>query len=124
MAYNNVYRQLHGEIMGESEKAIKLEFCIAGKDQDSGLAEPTYKTEWFPISQIQSIHRLSKPDNDLCDILMVSEWVLKQKGILHLAGSTSKPVLSAATVPASAHPPVPSTPPAPSFVDMDDDIPF
>lgn len=122
MAYNNVYRQLHGEIMGETEKAIKFEFCIAEGETDDLDA---YKTEWFPLSQISSIHRFSKPDNDLTDILMISEWVLKQKGILHLAGTTAKPVLSGTAT--TTIPKIQDKlqhPPTSTWSDMDDDIPF
>jgi hypothetical protein len=123
MAYNNVYRQLHGEIMGETEKAIKFEFCTA--TNESELDDGAYKTEWFPLSQISSIHRFSKPDNDLSDILMISEWVLKQKGILHLAGTTAKPVLSG--TPTTVIPKIQDKlqhPPVSNWTDMDDDIPF
>lgn len=124
MAYNNVYRQLHGEIMGESDKAIKFEFCIDTEDLPDGQ-NPDYKTEWFPLSQISSIHRFSKPDNDLTDILMISEWVLKQKGILHLAGTTAKPVLSGTAT--TTIPKIQDKlqhPPTSTWSDMDDDIPF
>lgn len=126
MGYNNVFRQLHGEITGETDKAIKFEFNNtpepAKGEEDN---EPDYRTEWFPLSQLQSIHRFSKPDNDLDDILMVSEWILRTKNILHLAGTTSKPVLSG--TPTTVIPKIQDKlqhPPASSFVDMDDDIPF
>lgn len=122
MGYNNIYRQLHGEIMGETEKAIKFEFCTDTEDTGD---EPEYKTEWFPLSQISSIHRLAKDDNGLCDILMISEWILKQKGILHLAGIAKPPVLSG--VPTAVKPTIADKlqhPPTSSWADMDDDIPF
>ncbi len=115
--YNNVYRALYGEIMGETDKAIKFEYCVS----DADSVGPEFKTDWFPRSQISSIHRLSSKDNDECDIIMVSEWLLKQKGILHLA-STEKPKLNVTTV--SDLSSKLTTPPAPSFADMDDDIPF
>lgn len=124
MAFNNVYRQLHGVILGETEKAIKFDFCITPENEDES-EDSEYKTEWFPFSHVQSIHRFSKEDNDLLDILMVSEWVLKQKGILHLAGSKDKPVLSG--TPTDVIPKIQDKlqhPPASNWLDMDDDVPF
>lgn len=122
MGYNNIYRQLHGEIMGETDKAIKFEVCITDNDDANNGQELEFRTEWIPISQCSSIHRFSKPDNDLCDIIMVSEWILKQKGWLHLAGSTAKPKLETVTPNTSSEPT--DILPCNSFGDMDDDILF
>lgn len=115
MAYNNVFRQLHGEIMGETEKAIK--FSLFNGDRQV--------VEWLPLSQLQSIHRLFNEEKEQLDILMVSEWILKQKNWLDLAGTTAKPQLSG--VPTTTVPKIQDKlqhPPVSNWLDMDDDIPF
>ena len=116
MAYNNIYRQLHGEIVGESAKAIQ--FSITSKN---GVV----RVEWFPLSQVSSIHRLFNTEKQLLDILMASEWVLKQKGWLEYAGEAKPPVLSG--TPTDKIPKIQDKlqhPPTSNWADMDDDIPF
>lgn len=117
MAYNNVYRQLHGEIVGESDKAIKLRVVdkVDGRD----------RIEWYPLSQLSSIHRMFNAETETLDILMVSEWILKQKGMLGNAGITTPPVLSG--TPTKDIPKIQDKlmhPPVSNWTDMDDDIPF
>lgn len=125
MAFNNIYRQLHGEIVGETGKAIK--FSIYCEERNAN------RTEWFPLSQIQSIHRMYDPSIERLDVLMVSEWILKQKGWIDYSVTGKLPL---ATVTQIKPDPQLSElfkpqlsdklqhPPAPSRVDMDDDIPF
>lgn len=116
MPYNNIYLALSGTIKHESEKAVLFEYLL---EDGIGL-----KSDWFPHSQIASIHRnQSRDDELLCapDVIMASEWILRQKNAHHLA--TKKNPATSSTV-VRTHPKVPSIPPAKSFVDMDDDIPF
>lgn len=105
----NTYLALQGTIKRRTEKAILFIFF----DSEENAQE-----EWFPISQLASIHTAV---NDSYDVIMASEWILKQKFAHHLA-TTKNPATTNA--PTAAHPPVPTTPPAKSFVDMDDDIPL
>ena len=118
MGYNNVYRQLQGEIVGESAKAIK--FSVYDSDQDKTI------TEWFPVSQLSSIHRMFDAETDTLDVLMVSEWILKQKpNMARFAGTTTPPTLSGA--PTKEIPKIQDKlqhPPTSNWTDMDDDIPF
>lgn len=128
----NVYRSLVGTITGETEKAIRFQI-----DLTSGECEyPTLRREWFPRSQLSSIHIGSAPGGE--DIIMASEWVLGQKGWLDFAGpvgynpAVSKIVDNQVVPKNSEGKPIDfnalaaklKTPPAPSRVDMDDDIQF
>lgn len=108
MAYNNTYLALTGTITAESTKAVQFTYSVG---------DNLTKTEWFPKSQVA---RVIPGKEDGTDILMASEWILNQKGALKYASKTAPPL----PTPPLAHPSVPSTPPAKSFVDMDDDIPF
>lgn len=116
MAYNNVYRALRGRIKRDTGKAILL----VVRDPEALTPEEEVQEQWIPTSQIKSIHNLKDDFGE--SIVMASEWILKQKDWLHLS-TANNPALQN-TTPISSHPKVPDTPPAKSFVDMDDDIPF
>lgn len=131
MRFSNVYRSLVGTVMNETEKAIQFRIDISDETDDL----PRHKTEWFPRSQLSSVHILKGVDED---VIMASEWILGQKKWLDYAGAAGYnpavstviqqqvvPIIKPATtssVNALAdklkHPPVRSR------VDMDDDIPF
>lgn len=106
-----MYLALSGTIKRETPKAVLFEFL----DED-GIG---VKSEWFPLSQMASIHRAA----EVCkpDVIMVSEWILREKGALHLATSKN-PALTGTPKPLGH--PVPTTPPVKSWSEMDDDIPF
>ena len=64
-----------GNKLGESEKAIKFRV-----HKISGIPLDQTKTEWFPLSQIDKI--FTDPNNINCDSMIVSEWILQQKGLI------------------------------------------
>ena len=128
----NVYRSLVGKITGETEKAVRFQIDVSSEANEY----PIYKNEWFPRSQLSSVHVSKTPDGD---VIMASEWILGQKGWLDYAGAAGyNPAISTVVqnqvVPQQLSPAAQKfkdslsdklkTPPAPSFVDMDDDIPF
>lgn len=130
----NIYRSLVGTVLRETEKAIQFQIDLS----DARCPEPVLKSEWFPRSQLSSIH-VSKQDN--CDVIMASEWILGQKGWLDYAGAAGyNPAISTVVknevIPRKVlivddHESAAKylsdklkTPPVRSFSDMDDDIPF
>jgi hypothetical protein len=110
MAFNNIYLALKGTVKSESAKAVLFIYPIG---------DNLTKEEWFPKSQLA---RVIPGKQDGSDVIMASEWILKQKDALQYATKAAPPLSSEPTM--LAHPSVPTTPPAKSFVDMDDDIPF
>lgn len=116
MAYNNIYHQLHGQIMAQSAKAIQ--FQIWDDELD------TFRTEWFPLSQISSIHRMYNPETETFDIIMTSEWVLKQKGWMKYSVAGKPPLAPVIPIKSPDLSDKLKTPPVRNFSDMDDDIPF
>lgn len=75
MSRNTIFRALSGQILGETEKAIRFQ-VHAPEHHKHG------HTEWFPISQMASIHRCYDEIEGIFDILMLSEWILGQKSML------------------------------------------
>jgi hypothetical protein len=72
-------RVIHGYILGQSDRAIKVELHAIGNlavTNEDG--EP--QTEWFPLSQITKIHRTAIANEK--DFLEVKEWILKQKELI------------------------------------------
>ena len=68
MAQAKDYSEINGTIRRETEAALLL--------VTSNL-EGDIVDEWFPLSQIESIHR-----GDEHDTIVVANWLLKKKGIL------------------------------------------
>lgn len=65
---------LGGNILGESPKAIKFEVVSI-----NGLPIDTYKTEWFPKSQIKSTVRgVELGEDNIC----VTEWLYSVKDLV------------------------------------------
>ena len=64
-----------GNKLGESEKAIKFRV-----HEISGTLLDQTKTEWFPLSQIEKM--FTDPNNINYDSMVVSEWILQQKGMI------------------------------------------
>ena len=119
----NVYRSLVGTVTGATEKAVRFQIDVTlGKCE-----EPVMKVEWFPRSQLASVHEIKGLGTD---VIMASEWILGQKGWLDFAGAAGyNPAISKVV----ANEVIPVTPklsdklqhpPVRSFSDMDDDVPF
>lgn len=64
MRADTACREIEGEILRETEKAIQFRF----EDED-GID----RTEWFPLSQVRAIH----PDEPA--VIEVSEWIYSTK---------------------------------------------
>lgn len=64
-----------GTNLGESAKAVKFRI-----DTIDGEPLLEAKTEWFPFGQISKTFK--DPVNEGTDYLVVSEWILKQKGLV------------------------------------------
>ena len=120
----NVFRSLVGTITGETEKAVRFQIDVTmGKCEEAIM-----KVEWFPRSQLSSIHF---GINDFgADVIMASEWILGQKGWLDFAGAVGYNPAISKVIAQQVVPITPklsdklTTPPVRSFSDMDDDIPF
>jgi hypothetical protein len=118
-----VFRSLVGTVTGETEKAIRFQIDITmGKCE-----EPVMKAEWFPKSQLASIHH-GKDLNG--DVIMASEWILREKGWLDFAGAAGYNPAVSTVVAQQVVPIAPAlsdklkTPPVKPRCEMDDDVPF
>jgi hypothetical protein len=119
----NVFRSLVGTITGETEKAVRFQIDVTmGKCEEAIM-----KVEWFPRSQLGSVHKTNTLG---ADVIMASEWILGQKGWLDFAGAVGYNPTISKVVAQQVVPITPklsdklTTPPVRSFSDMDDDIPF
>ena len=65
---------LKGTVISESAKAVRFEIYEMAED-----ILTTHKTEWFPFSQVSKI---VKTQNKGEDTLIVSKWILSQKGLI------------------------------------------
>lgn len=99
MAYNNVYRPVIGIIKRNTYKAILLVI----EDPEALTEEDAEVENWIPRSQIAGMTPM-RDDKGRTEVMM-SEWIIGQKG---LQAFVSKPKS-----------PVPAKPAIP-----DDDIPF
>lgn len=70
-----VYRALECQIVRETEKAVLVNF--------------KGKAIWFPLSQTSSIE-YGDPVMSATDIVMCSEWILREKGITFIASAPEK----------------------------------
>lgn len=116
MPYNNIYHPIIGIIKRTTEKAILLVVT----DPEALTDEDAEIENWIPKSQIASM----TPMKDVVGNTEVrlSEWIIGQKDLKRFIRHSLTPSSSPANI--AGHPQVPKNPPAPSFVDMDDDIPF
>lgn len=69
---NQTTTTLTGTVVAETSKALLFE--IAGMDEED------HKSQWFPLSQVNSIHR--DPNTVGQDKINVNDWILKQKGLI------------------------------------------
>ncbi len=65
--------KLEGRIGRETNKAIQ--FTLLYEDG-------TEETTWFPLSQVQSIHRTHSVVNETNDSLVISMWIAKLKDLV------------------------------------------
>lgn len=116
MAYNNVYRPILGIIKRRTDKALLL----VVEDSDAITEDDAEIENWIPKSQMAN--ELPTKNSKGQSVLMLSEWIIGQKGLNRFV--MTQPMLDAIKAQAAtSHPAVPKTPPAPNFQDMDDDIP-
>lgn len=110
--FNNVYLPIVGIIKRSTDKAILLVIS----DPEALTPDDEEIENWIPRSQILQITPMKDVKGN--STVMMSEWIIGQKDLRRFVrkGHTVTDV--------AAHPPVPKTPPAKSFVDMDDDIPY
>jgi len=112
MRTGNTYVSISGKITRTSDKAILFSPLL--KDSSFG------KAEWFPRSQCLSVKESYDEIEGTFDILMASEWILGQKGMLKIAQEQKIP---APPTPKPAVPAPPGLSSTPSSA-WDDDIPF
>ncbi len=105
--HNNVFRAIQGVIKRESEKAILITLHAPENSHHQ-------KDFWFPISQLNSIHRCYNEEAGTFDVLMTSEWILTQKGLI-TATVVGNPALESKPV---------ATPTDLNTPSVDNDIPF
>jgi hypothetical protein len=127
----NVFRSLVGTVTGETEKAVRFQIDVATEEH----MEPIMKAEWFPKSQLASFHRMNGLGTD---VIMASEWILREKGWLDFAGAAGynpavSTVIAQQIVPVATNPNTLyhdslidklKTPPVKPRCEMDDDVPF
>ncbi len=119
----NVYRSLVGTITGETEKAVRFQIDVATAEH----MDPIMKVEWFPRSQLASLHKTGILGTD---VIMATEWILREKGWLSFAGAAGYNPAVSTVVAQQVVPKVPAlsdkliTPPTKPRCEMDDDIPF
>lgn len=69
---------LSGNILGETEKAIRFSIHTLQEDGTSFIQNlPESKTEWFPLSQTRSITHALPGETDQ---IRVTKWILSAKG--------------------------------------------
>jgi len=70
---NDTKCSITGTELRRTAKAVQFRIDFIGKD-----ALDVSKTEWFPFSQISTMSK----DDEGNDVMMVSEWILKEKELL------------------------------------------
>jgi hypothetical protein len=66
---------LTGYRLKETDKAVQFQV-----ETVDGEPLQEAKTEWFPLSQVESSQTTHTPDE--MDTLTVSEWIVEQKGLV------------------------------------------
>lgn len=114
MAYPKIYHPILGIVKRSTDKAILLVVT----DPEALTDEDATVENWIPKSQILNI----TPVKDVAgnSEVRMSEWIIGQKDLKRFIRPTHCVSASVAV-----HPAVPTTPPAPNWMDdMDDDIPY
>lgn len=70
---------IHGLIVRETDKAVLFELHAIGT---AAPFERPYRNHWFPLSQIQKIHRNPILGEENKDWILIKEWILQAKGLL------------------------------------------
>jgi len=84
MSTKDIHITLYGTKVAETARAVRFVIkCIGEVDISPHLSE------WFPLSQVKRI--VSSPDETGRDMLMVSEWIMKEKGLLEVVKKTTDP---------------------------------
>jgi len=84
MSRSDVLITLYGTKVAETARAVRFVIkCIGEVDISPHLSE------WFPLSQVKRI--VTSPDETGRDMLMVSEWIMKEKGLLDAAKKATDP---------------------------------
>lgn len=75
---NKVYVTLTGTRLAQTAKAVKFSILqISGTPVDLPVE---HKIQWFPLSQIQKM--TTDPNKSGEDIIVASEWICKEKGLM------------------------------------------
>lgn len=64
-----------GRIKAETDKAIMFVIYLSDDPND-------IQSEWFPLSQVVSIHKTFSVVNNTLDKIVVKQWIAKQKGLV------------------------------------------
>ena len=75
MSRSDTLITLYGTKVAETARAVRFVIKSIGE-----TAISPHLSEWFPLSQVKRI--VSSPDETGRDMLMVSEWIMKEKGLL------------------------------------------
>ena len=75
MSTKDIHITLYGTKVAETARAVRFVIKCIGEVEIS-----PHLSEWFPLSQVKRI--VSSPDETGRDMLMVSEWIMKEKGLL------------------------------------------
>jgi len=71
---------LYGAKLRESEKAVLFQYCLQDNTLEGYAAHS--KSEWFPFSQIVSIHTTFNAGNGILDSMVITKWLATTKGII------------------------------------------
>lgn len=74
-----------GKILAETPNAILLELCTSYEEYKTYLDsrnEVDTDKHWFPLSQVNAIHRTFSHVNCTMDSLEVTAWIASKKGII------------------------------------------
>lgn len=75
---------LYGTKVAETARAVRFVIKSIGE-----TAISTHLSVWFPLSQVQKI--VTSQDEAGRDMLMVSEWIMKEKGLLEAVKKATDP---------------------------------
>lgn len=75
MSRMKTFKTVTGNKLGETGKAVRFQIL-----EVSGVPLEHPRTEWFPFSQIDKM--FTDPNEVGKDYLIVSEWILQEKGIV------------------------------------------
>ena len=77
---SKVLVHLQGKIAARSKAAILLSIVPEGQQYEAA-SQDLYDKVWFPLSQISKITEAFSLITGKMDMLVVTEWIAKQKGL-------------------------------------------